>query len=118
MVPFKRFVPSLEASVPIAEPQVGETSESEVYDDDTLNNVRNLLTDAFSKSADSAQLSSVVKNMEKLVETKRNKWPLSFLRTVADHLIENVNGVRIARSTNSVVKLDRFLRSTWIWRCI
>ena len=74
----------------LREPQVGETSESEVYDDDTLNNVRNLLTDAFSGSAGNTQLPSVVKNMEKLVETKRNKWPLSFLRAVADHLIENV----------------------------
>lgn len=74
----------------LREPQIGETKESEVYDDDTVNNVRNLLTDAFSGSADNARLSSVVKNMEKLVETKRNKWPLSFLRAVADHLIENV----------------------------
>ena len=74
----------------LREPQVGEANESEVYDDDTVNNVRNLLTDAFSGSADNAQLSSVVKNIEKLVETKKNKWPLSFLRAVADHLIENV----------------------------
>ncbi|WP_425484221.1 Hsp70 family protein [Desulfobacter latus] len=74
----------------LREPQVGEAGESEIYDDDTVNNVRNLLTDAFSGSADNARLSSVVKNIEKLVETKRNKWPLSFLRSVADHLIENV----------------------------
>lgn len=74
----------------LRETYVGETNESEVYDDDTVNNVRNLLTDAFSGSADNAELSSVVKNIEKLVETKKNKWPLSFLRTLADHLIENV----------------------------
>ena len=74
----------------LREPQVGEANESEVYDDDTLNNVRNLLTDAFSGSAGNTQLPSVVKNIEKLVETKRNKWPLSFLRAVADHLIDNV----------------------------
>jgi len=74
----------------LREPQVGEANEGEVYDDDTVNNVRNLLTDAFSGSADRAQLPSVVKNIEKLVETKKNKWPLSFLRAVADHLIENV----------------------------
>lgn len=73
----------------LREPQAGEANESEVYDDDTVNNVRNLLTDAFCGSADNARLSSVVKNMEKLVETKRNKWPLSFLRAVADHLLEN-----------------------------
>jgi len=74
----------------LREPQAGETDESEVYDDDTVNNVRNLLTDAFSGSADNARLSSVVKNIETLVETKKNRWPLSFLRAVADHLIENV----------------------------
>ena len=74
----------------LREPQIGETGESEVYDDATVNNVRYLLTEAFSGSAGNAQLSSVVKNMEKLVETKKNKWPLSFLRAVADHLIDNV----------------------------
>jgi hypothetical protein len=75
----------------LREPQVGETAgESEVYDDDTVNKVRELLTDTFAGSGDKAQLPSVVKNIEKIVETKRNKWPLSFLRTVADHLIENV----------------------------
>ena len=74
----------------LREPQAGDANESEVYDDDTVNNVRDLLTDAFSGSADNAQLSSVVKNIETLVETKKNKWPLSFLRAVADHLIDNV----------------------------
>ena len=75
----------------LREPQAGEAAaESEVYDDDTVNKVRDLLTTAFSESADKAQLPSVVKNIEKLVDTKRNKWPLSFLRAVADHLIENV----------------------------
>jgi molecular chaperone DnaK (HSP70) len=75
----------------LREPQVGETAaESEVYDDDTVNKVRELLTEAFAGSADKAQLPSVVKNIEKIVETRRNKWPLSFLRTVADHLIENI----------------------------
>ncbi len=73
----------------LREPQAGEAFESEVYDDDTVDSVRDLLTDAFSGSADNARLSSVVKHIEKLVETKRNKWPLSFLRAVADHLIEN-----------------------------
>nr|WP_320193048.1 Hsp70 family protein [uncultured Desulfobacter sp.] len=74
----------------LREPQTGETGESEVYDDDTVNCVRELLTEAFSGPADSPRLPSVVKNIEKLVETKKNKWPLSFLRAVADHLIENV----------------------------
>lgn len=74
----------------LREPQIGETGDSEVYDDETVNDVRQLLTEAFSVSADVAQLPSVVKNMEKLVETPKNKWPLSFLRAVADHLIENV----------------------------
>ncbi len=69
--------------------QGGEADESEVYDDDTVNNVRTLLTQAFSQSGDNAGLSSVVKDIEALVETKKNKWPLSFLRAVADHLIEN-----------------------------
>ncbi len=73
----------------LREPQAGDAFESEVYDDDTVDSVRDLLTDAFSGSADNARLSSVVKHIEKLVETKRNKWPLSFLRAVADHLIEN-----------------------------
>ena len=74
----------------LREPQVGEAQDSEVYDDETVNNVRDLLTEAFSGPADSPGLPSVVKNIEKLVETKRNRWPLSLLRTIADHLIENV----------------------------
>jgi hypothetical protein len=71
VVPLKRILPSLETSVSIAGTPSGETNESEVYDDDTVNNVRNLLTDAFSGSADNARLSSVVKNIETLVETRK-----------------------------------------------
>ncbi|WP_080807287.1 Hsp70 family protein [Desulfamplus magnetovallimortis] len=67
----------------------GEAMETEVYDDELLQEARNLISSVFSTVDDLARLSSIVKQIETLVGKKKSQWPLSFLRLIADYLISN-----------------------------
>ncbi len=64
-----------------------ETTETEVYDDSLIKNACLLVHSVFS-DPDASGVQSVVKQVESLVDQTRANWPLSFLRTLADQLIE------------------------------
>ena len=82
--------------------QPGQTHEHEVYEDALVEEAKELLTEIFTtpvqSSASSSALPSVLKKLEALVDARKNQWPLSFLRTMADHLIANSSWRKISPS--------------------
>ena len=68
--------------------QIG-CKETEVYDDqlitDACHRVHSLFTD---ESDEDDALKSIVKRIEEIMAQKKLNWPLSFLRSIADKLIE------------------------------
>ncbi len=69
--------------------QAGLTADSEVYDDDLINKALCELENAFNSDSNQDQkLTSIAKQIEKIIGQKKNNWPLSFLRRLTDKLIE------------------------------
>ena len=67
--------------------------ETEVLDDKTVEKACSAVEDVFSDNASgSSSVAGIAKTIEKASQLKKNKWPLSFLRTLADRLIENSEG--------------------------
>lgn len=65
------------------------TRETEVYDDTLIQAACDVLDEVFSGAdAGSDDLKKVTKTLETIVEQRKNNWPLSFLRRLADKLIE------------------------------
>ncbi len=64
-----------------------QISETIVFDDSVIDEVCELIEDAFSDDADSGLVSGIVKRIEGKVGKKKLSWPLSLLRTMADKLI-------------------------------
>ncbi len=60
-----------------------------MYEDALVEDALALIASAFSTASQPSELTSMVKCMEQLIDSKKNQWPLSFLRTVADYLIDN-----------------------------
>ena len=66
-----------------------EAKESRIYDEALIKNTCDLIEQVFTDNSDSnSSLKSIVKQIEKIVVEKRSNWPLSFLRSIADKLIE------------------------------
>jgi len=66
-----------------------EAGETRVYDEGVIKKASDLIENTFTeKSGNSDTLKSIVKQIEKIVEQKKNNWPLSFLRSMADKLID------------------------------
>lgn len=66
----------------------GEVRETEIFDNILVEDGWQLIEEAFSNNSDN-DLQLIVKKLEKLVGKKKNGWPLSFLRAIADNLIKN-----------------------------
>jgi molecular chaperone DnaK (HSP70) len=64
-----------------------DTAETEVYDETVIKTACRCLADLFS-DPDAVNLASAGKQIEALVEQTRANWPLSFLRSLADQLID------------------------------
>ncbi|OGR28101.1 MAG: molecular chaperone DnaK [Desulfobacterales bacterium RIFOXYA12_FULL_46_15] len=65
-----------------------DSIETEVYDEDLIQRVCNKIHQVFSKGSETSDgLSTITKNIEEIVGQKKNNWPLSFLRKIADSLI-------------------------------
>ncbi len=65
------------------------TRETEVYDDALIDKVCNQIEQAFlGESGPNDGLKKVAKTIETLVEQRKANWPLTFLRCLADKLIE------------------------------
>ncbi len=69
-----------------------KSSETEVYDEalikDACNRIHQVFTDGFDKDG---ALKSIARQIEEIVAQKKLNWPLSFLRSIADKLIELEN---------------------------
>jgi len=69
-----------------------DPSESEVYDEDLIKDACKMIHQAFTdKPGKNDELRGIVKGLEKIVGQKKFNWPLSFLRSIADKLIELEN---------------------------
>ncbi len=75
----------------------GETKETEVFDTALIDESCQLIERAFNQSTDknsssdaqNTDIQTLVRQLETLVDKKKNGWPLSFLRSIADCLIKN-----------------------------
>lgn len=66
-----------------------ESSETEVYDESLIKEACNLIHTVFSTENDKEDaLKSIARQIEKIVGQKKANWPLSFLRSIADKLLE------------------------------
>ncbi len=65
-----------------------ETCESEVFDEAVVSQTLALVVRAFSEDAEPDEVQQLTKAIEACVEQKKGNWPLSFLRRLADLLIE------------------------------
>ncbi len=76
---------------------VGIIDNGEVFSQNTVDKACLLIDDLFSKdSMDSGNIKRVVKIIENQVGKKKIKWPLGFLRAMADRLILNGEAVVIS----------------------
>ena len=64
-----------------------EAADTEVYDDSLIKDACHKVFAIFS-DADGTGLQSVARQVESLVDQGKSSWPLSFLRTLADRLID------------------------------
>ena len=66
-----------------------EAKETRIYDEALIKNTCDLIEQIFTDKFDgNPSLKSIVKQIGKIVVEKRSNWPLSFLRSIADKLIE------------------------------
>jgi hypothetical protein len=72
-----------------------ETAETEVYDQALIQAACQCLTDLFSDPK-AANLASAARQIEAQVEQTRLNWPLSFLRSLADQLIDLADQRRLS----------------------
>ncbi|WP_300464784.1 Hsp70 family protein [Desulfobacula sp.] len=74
----------------LRDPQKGiDASESEVYDETLITSVCHRIHNAFTHPSDTnGDIKSIARQVEDIVAQKKTNWPLSFLRRIADQLIE------------------------------
>lgn len=70
--------------------------DGEVFESATVETAVALLEKAFSEQADATALSRVSKNLSDVVGRSREKWPLSFIRRLADTLLIMINSRRFS----------------------
>jgi len=70
-----------------SEPAPG-ASETEVYDDALIQRVCEQVESAFSRGGGDDGLKRITKTIEGIVGQRKGNWPLSFLRRIADQLLE------------------------------
>jgi molecular chaperone DnaK (HSP70) len=65
--------------------------DQEVFESSLVDDVREMVRKAFADGASDTQLASLAKNISKRVERPRDQWPLTFIRSIADELIQLEN---------------------------
>ncbi len=70
--------------------------DAEVFESAVVETAESLLKQAFSEHADAAVVSRVSKNLSDAVGRSRDKWPLSFIRRLADALLWMINSRRFS----------------------
>jgi molecular chaperone DnaK (HSP70) len=67
---------------------LAKVADLDVFDTDLVTEARTLIRKKFSDPTSGQHLASVVKNITKLVDRPRKEWPLTFIRALADELLE------------------------------
>ena len=63
-------------------------ADREVYDNALVEEARAMIRRAFGEPAAAQQIETIVKDLTKLVGQPRKLWPLTFIRTLADELLQ------------------------------
>ena len=71
-------------------------ADQEVFDSDLIEKARTLINRVFSYRSAGSQLEAVVKDLAALMDRPRQEWPLSFIRTLADELIQLEKARRVS----------------------
>lgn len=71
-------------------------SETEVLESSLIEASCAMIDTAFSGESDQREITGLVKALEGKIETQKNAWPLSLLRTMADHLIQRSDARRLS----------------------
>jgi len=71
-------------------------SETEVFESSVLEEACSLIRRAFLDGSGPEEVTALVRQLEKMVEMPKSRWPLSLLRTMADTLIEKANARRLS----------------------
>ncbi|ACN16052.1 DnaK3 [Desulforapulum autotrophicum HRM2] len=71
-------------------------SETEVLESSLIEASCAMIDTAFSSESDQREITGLVKTLEGKIETQKNAWPLSLLRTMADHLIQRSDARRLS----------------------
>ena len=71
-------------------------ADQEVFDSDLIETARDLIKRTFNDRSAGSRLEGVGKKLSNLIDRPRQEWPLSFIRTLADQLIEVKNTRRIS----------------------
>jgi molecular chaperone DnaK (HSP70) len=71
-------------------------SETEVLESSLIEAACAIIDAGFSKESEVKELTGIVKNLEQTIEIQKNAWPLSFLRTMADRLIERSDARKLS----------------------
>lgn len=71
-------------------------SETEVLESSLIEASCAMIDTAFSEESDQREIPGLVKALERKIETQKNAWPLSLLRTMADHLIQRSDARRLS----------------------
>jgi molecular chaperone DnaK (HSP70) len=69
-------------------PQPEPVSDQQIYDSALVEDASALIRQAVGDPAEGRQLESIAKLLAKLVEQPRKQWPLTFIRTLADQLLD------------------------------
>jgi len=75
---------------------VSDVGETEVFDDDIITTACNEIKTAFQCRKDRKPLAALVKSLSQIVERPKEKWPMSFLRNLADELIRDIDMRKIS----------------------
>lgn len=68
---------------------VTDVTEKEVFDEALVGAVRKRVHTAFAADSKSGALEALMKNIADAIDRPRERWPLGFLRSIADELLQN-----------------------------
>ncbi len=73
-----------------------DIADTEIFESAVAADASAILDSAFSENADSSELTRLTKNLSKAVSRPREKWPLSFIRQMADELLARLPARRFS----------------------
>ncbi len=79
----------------------GDVAETEVFEESVVNDACDIIKTAFTSQGRTVTetalvLAGIPKKITKIAERPKNKWPLSFIRTLSDEMIKNIDSRTIS----------------------